>query len=352
MPRRLQCIFCQTAFVVGDEAPLGDCPGCGTELLDSTYIVDLGPITENHIALDATKTLQEVSTRALDPTATLPGGPELAELDVEPPELSGEDVTRASLSAGSLAAAVASGEPQITLSPGFSESTTSYPDSDPFDAGFDDVTPSGALPMPKPSPTESGGEMKNVPTTMETPNADDDAFAVATRRGNGQPAVEPYGEDDTNLNKVEPAAGEPAVNEPAGLDPGDKTSETQLPLDNDTRKQLPALDLPAQPWELEQDAAAAAAAANAPDGAAAADSLAELGDHAPETEADDDDAAGFYVEDEHTLSSNLDLEALAAASTNDESGARPRWRCSICSAEFPGSRPRTCPACGSQVSAN
>ena len=61
-----------------------------------------------------------------------------------------------------------------------------------------------------------------------------------------------------------------------------------------------------------------------------------------------EEVSSFFSEDEVTLSRNRDLEALAAASGEDVT-VRRRWRCPSCSAEFPGSRPHHCPACGADV---
>lgn len=306
MPRRLQCIFCQTAFVVGDEAPLGDCPGCGTELLDSTYIVDLGPVTDNHIALEATRTLEETMAplqSGLDPTTTMPGAsPDLEEA----PELSGEDVTRASLSAGALAASVAAGALPPDETDNRDAPKLSAPPTEQFDASFDDVTPGGAWPAGLAAANE-GKTMEVSTSLLEEPSPS----GSPTSSGNGS-LDEAFGEGDTHLNSFE---GGETSDEPVYRAGGDA-------VPNDDTREQQALNIPRQPWEDEED----------------------------EEEGHSSSPRGFYVEDEATLSSNLDLEALAAASTGSEAGARPRWRCPICSAEFPGSRPRACPACGSQIS--
>jgi rubrerythrin len=56
---------------------------------------------------------------------------------------------------------------------------------------------------------------------------------------------------------------------------------------------------------------------------------------------------GAQFGDEDTLSSNLDLDALASAVEDKNEDDRPlRWRCTACLAEFGGTMPSFCPACG------
>lgn len=266
MPRRLQCIFCQYTFIIPDDGrPLEDCPSCGTELLDNTYIVDLGPVTDPG-PLDSTSTLEQplsaeaTRSQAIDLDATVPV-PAFSEADLEEENADFEDVTS---------------------------------------AGFDDDRPVEAQ-------AASGGLEASSTLEMSPAQREDEiSFGMldepaASEGGNGVTAVR-----TTASNPFE-------FEEPTDVHAISATVTAASTMDKVPMAALPSAVIESQ-----------------------------------STRHEDDDDEPIYYPDEATVSKNLDLEALAAVSPR-AANRRPRWRCTSCLAEFPGSRPQTCPACGSAL---